>query len=260
MSDYSRFRRDDPPRFAPTRHFSNLYRPYHTNPGAQNPSFTGQSGPASPGQNGPGFRPAGVDSAYRVVNRFMAQGQRPSAGPSGPHGPYGNAAYPGGMTDGLQRLVNTAISSYGGMASIMMEMLNCMYGAGGYGGQGGYGGCGPGYFGEWNSPFKPTEMYLCTYVPINLTGKRVSEVFLKLVPHTNLATLDPKDLPLTTFDSSKTLANVAHFEPAAAGATDKTPTLTIILPDPATAPNNQYVAEVSDTSGHCRGSLTLCLW
>ena len=100
------------------------------------------------------------------------------------------------MADGLQRMVATAISSYGGMASMMMEMLNCMYGGGGYGGSSPYG---PGYCEDWNyacgypAPYEPST-YVCSSVPINIQSNRRCEVCLEFCHYTNLADLKPRTI------------------------------------------------------------------
>ena len=246
------------------RSFSNLYRPYHTtNPGARTAPFTPQGRP-TPGQYGPGFRGPGVDSAYRVVNKFMPQGSHSSAGQYGPQG-YGPTYQPG-MADGLQRMVANAISSYGGMASMMMEILNCMYGSGGYGGSGGYSGYGSGYCGEWNSPYSnplPGEFpdtYLCTWIRVVLQSDRPCEVILGLQPHTDPEKLDTTDLDLISFDSSKKLNGIASFAAATSGDADQRRILTVkVEKDPTKAPSGPYQAKVLDGNKQQCGTLTLCL-
>jgi len=211
------------------------------------------------GQYGPGFRGPGVDSAYRVVNKFMPQGPHSSAGQYGPQG-YGPTYQPG-MADGLQRMVANAISSYGGMASMMMEILNCMYGSGS---QGGYG---PGYCEEWNSPYSnplPCEIpdtYLCTWIRVVLQSDRQCEVILGLQPHTDPEKLDTTDLDLISFDSSKKLNGIASFAAATSGDADQRRILTVkVEKDPTKAPSGSYQAKVLDGNKQPCGTLTLCLW
>jgi hypothetical protein len=241
MSDFTRYRRNDPPRFAPRRQFSNLYRPYHAaNPGGRTASFTPPGGSA-PGQFGAGSSAPGVDSAYRVVNRFMPGGgqyNRPNYGPRARRG----------MVTGLQELMDRAISSYGEMASLMMEMLNGMYGYGGY--QSDYGEQGA-------SPSQVPDTYLCTSVPVDFKSNRPCEVWLELYQYTALADLSAADLPLKAqHDPTVTLNNAAHFGPASTGTGT---VLYVDLLSAAGTPNGLFQAQVLDNKGQLRGTLTLGL-
>jgi hypothetical protein len=214
-----------------------------------------------PGQYGRGFRGPGVDSAYRVVNKFMPQGPHSSAGQYGPQG-YGPTYQPG-MADGLQRMVATAISSYGGMASMMMEMLNCMYGSGG---QGGYG---PGYCEEWNSPYgypAPCELatYVCTTIPIDIKSNRRCEAWLEFYDYTSLADLTTSDLSLNARHnpSAPPITGVAKFAVATGGTAPSFLQIDLTQPSGVSAPIGEYQAAIMDNKSPSqqRGTLTLCLW
>jgi hypothetical protein len=246
MSDYTRYRRTDPLRFGPTRQFSNLYRPYHTtNPGGRTATFTPPGGPA-PGQSGAGFGAAGVDSAYRVVNRFMPQDRKDGGRYKRPNsfGPRSRR----GMANGLQELMDRAITTYGEMASLMMEMLNGMYGYGGYLSDSG---------GEGASPLEIPDTYLCTSVPIDLKSNRPCEVWLELYPYTALADLSTADLILKAqHDPTQTLSKVAHFGRASKGTET---VLHIDLLSAAKTPGGLFQAQVVDNKGQQRGTLTLGL-
>jgi hypothetical protein len=246
MSDYTRYRRSDPPRFAPTRHFSNLYRPYHTpNPGGRTASFTPPAGSA-PGQFGAGFSAPGVDSAYRVVNRFMAQ-DRSAGGQYNRPNSFGPRSRRG-MVNGLQELMDRAISTYGEMASLMMEMLNGMYGYGGYRSDSGE---------EGASPLEIPDTYLCTSVPVDFKSNRPCEVWLELNPYTALSDLSTADLTLKAqHNPTLTLSKVAHFGRAAKGAGT---VLHIDLSSTAGTPGGLFQAPVLDNKGQQRGTLTLGL-
>ena len=241
MSDFTRYRRNDPPRFAPRRQFSNLYRPYGAaNPGGRTASFT-PAGGSAPGQSGAGFGAQGVDSAYRVVNRFMAAGgqyNRPNYVPRSRRG----------MVNGLQELMDRAISTYGEMASLMMEMLNGMYGYGGDQSDDGEQGA---------SPLQTPDTYLCTTVPVEFKSNRPCEVWLELYPYSALADLSTADLPLKAqHNPTLTLNNVAHFGPATTGAGT---VLYVDLLSAAGTPSGLFQALVVDSKGQQRGTLTLGL-
>jgi len=76
-----------------------------------------------------------------------------------------------GMVNGLQELMDRAISTYGEMTSLMMDMLNGMYGYGGYRSDRGE---------EGASQFGILETYLCTSVPVDFKSNRPCEVWLDL--------------------------------------------------------------------------------
>jgi hypothetical protein len=162
--------------------------------------------------------------------------------------------YQPGMADGLQRMVANAISSYGGMASMMMEMLNCMYGSGG---QSGYG---PGYCEEWNSPYgypAPCELatYLCSTISIDIKSNKPCEVWLEFLPGTNFADLNPDMTLIACSDNTTKLEKVANF----VAPTSTTQLLLHIDLTGVSAPQGLYQAAVFDTKGILRGTLNLCL-
>jgi hypothetical protein len=241
MRDFTRYRRNDPPRFAPRRQFSNLYRPYHSaGHGGPTASFT-PAGASAPGQSRAGFGAQGVDSAYRVVNRFMAAGgqyNRPNYGPRPRRG----------MVNGLQELMDRAISTYGEMASLMMDMLNGMYEYGGYQAD---------YRAQDASPLQPSDTYLCTTVPVEFKSNRPCEVWLELYPYTALADLSTADMPFKAqHDPTVTLNNVAHLGPATTGAGI---VLYVDLLSAGGTPKGLFRALVVDSKGQQRGTLTLGL-
>ncbi len=246
MSDYTRYRRTDPLRVGPRRQYSNLYRPYHAaNPGGRTASFTPPGGQA-PGQSGAGFGAAGVNSAYRVVNRFMAQDRSMGGQYSGPNsfGPRSRR----GMVNGLQELMDRAISTYGEMTSLMMDMLNGMYGYGGYRSDRGE---------EGASQFGISETYLCTSVPVDFKSNRPCEVWLDLYPYTAFADLSTADLILKAqHDPTLTLSKVAHFGHASKGTET---VLHIDLSSAAKTPGGLFQAQVIDKKDQPRGTLTLGL-
>jgi hypothetical protein len=232
MSDFTRYRRPEPYRSGPTRFFSNLYRPYNSmNPGGR-AGFT-QPGTASQGGFGAGPNASGVNSAFRAYRQYMPQGQRSTAGYGVGFG-YG-PGYRRGMSDGLQGLMDRAISNYGEMASLMMDMLNCMSRGYGYGGSGGYSGYGVcdrcGYescvCGRWPAPCEPWTTYLCTTIPVRLISDRPCCVALELDPNANPSRLTRDDLVLVPENRHySNLRNVARFmfpaSPSAAEAREGT--------------------------------------
>lgn len=161
-------------------------------------------------------------------------------------------------------MVENAFSAYGGMASAMMEMLNCMYGSGGAGGHGSdccheSDCCEEGNSSDCNSSPFETFTYLSTYIPVDFKSNRRCDVCLDLYPHTNIADLNPADLTLTNGDHPPMVLNhVAAFVPVGSSTTPSL--LQINLTQQAGAPAGDYGAEVWDTSGKCRGTLTLRLY
>jgi|HubBroStandDraft_1064217.scaffolds.fasta_scaffold03941_3 hypothetical protein len=143
------------------------------------------------------------------------------------------------MVNGLQELMDRAISTYGEMASLMMEMLNGMYGE------------------QGASPLQAADTYLCTTVPVDFKSNRPCEVWLELYPYSALADLSTADLPLKAqHNPTLTLNNVAHFGPATTGAGT---VLYVDLLSAAGTPSGLFQALVVDSKGQQRGTLTLGL-
>jgi hypothetical protein len=131
------------------------------------------------------------------------------------------------------------------MTSLMMDMLNGMYG----------------YRSDWGeegaSQFGIPETYLCTSVPVDFKSKRPCEVWLDLYPYTALADLSTADLILKAHhDPTLTLSKVAHFCHASKGTET---VLHIDLLSAAKTPGGLFQAQVMDNKDQPRGTLTLGL-
>lgn len=262
MSDIPRYRRTDPSRTGPNRHFSNLYRPYNS----MNPDQRTAASESPEAERGTDFamgpRAPGVDSAYRIFAQHMKQ-RRQTANSFNRGRPYG-ARYQRGIGDGLQGLMD----SYGEIATLLIEMLNRLTPGGGYGGQERRG------YEHQPSSGAPTT-YVCTSIPLALKTNRVCDVLVELYPFTDLEKLKANDLVLVPEKPAyPNLKGVAKLVSSSHPSTESersnssgdggtpspmgnTPTLHIDVP--STAASCLYRAEILDERDQPRGTLTLFL-
>lgn len=118
MNDRERFRRQDPDRTEPHRHWSNLYR---------SPDSSDPRDPAGMPESGGGARQAeswsdvvseGVRLGYRVIEEQMKQGQRVAEQVS--DSAYGPTAMSGDLREATERMFRYA----GDLAALWIEFVN----------------------------------------------------------------------------------------------------------------------------------------
>lgn len=101
MSDRKRLHREDPARTAPVRDFSKLYR----RPGAMNGAKPGKPNSPEEPRRAAAMGPLaeGVELAYRVIDKYIAEGRRTAEGFSSQ--PYIARAATDNVTDLLERML-----------------------------------------------------------------------------------------------------------------------------------------------------------
>lgn len=118
MDDRERFRREDPERTEPHRHWSNLYRSSESFDARDAPGAAESSDGAKQAESWSDVVSEGVRLGYRVIEEQMKQGQRVAEQISDPG--YGPAAMSGDVREATERMIR-----YGGdLVALWIEFVN----------------------------------------------------------------------------------------------------------------------------------------
>jgi hypothetical protein len=118
MGDRKRLHRDDPARIAPVRNFSKLYSRSSSANGTHDAKLTQPDAPIRATSGGP--LAEGVELAYSVIEKYIAEGRRTAEGFS--NQPYTTRA----PNDNLQVLVERMLRFQAEMLPLWIETLNTL--------------------------------------------------------------------------------------------------------------------------------------
>jgi hypothetical protein len=238
MSERKRLHRADPARTAPIRDFSKLYsRTETTNgPAAAKPLASEKPRPAATAASP---LAEGVELAYSVIEKYIAEGRRTAEGLSTQ--PYATRAANGNLQDILERMLRFQAEALPLWVEMLATLVKVEPPRNGYATSAG----------AW--PHRNGKKPAATVVPIEVASIRPVQVSLELVPNSDTHSLVA--LALSSVAPGKpTLTQVSFVRDKAEGRVK----LRVQIPDQQ--PAGTYTGVVVDRdSGEARGTLRVRL-
>lgn len=237
MSDRKRLHRADPARTAPIRDFSKLYHQPETTNGAAGSKHFASEKPRTAAAAGP--LAEGVELAYKVIEKYIAEGRRTAEGLSTQ--PYATRATNGNLQDVLERMLRLQAEILPLWVETLATLVKVEPQPNGHT-------MAPGA-GRHDNGKEPAA----TAVPIEVASIRPVQVSVELVPNSDAQSLVA--LALSSVAPGKpALTQVSFVRDKGEGRVK----LRIQIPD--TQPAGTYAGVVVDReSGEARGTLSVRL-